>query len=77
MQSSLSLRRERVDGALRRLTGLSPEKVMERGFAFLADEDGKPVASVEDVKEGDRMVARVIDGTIDTRIIGTQQKDQA
>jgi exodeoxyribonuclease VII large subunit len=76
VRGGLALRREKIEGALRRLTGLSPERVMERGFAFISDSEGKPVTSVEHLSVDDEMVARMIDGTIESRIFRIRRKEE-
>ena len=47
-----------------KLDAMSPLKVMTRGYAITQSEDQKIIRSVNDVKPGDRIIVRVIDGEI-------------
>jgi exodeoxyribonuclease VII large subunit len=57
------LRRERLDGLLGRLMGLSPEGTLNRGYAIVRNRDTHAlVSSVGQVTPGDRLDIRVGDG---------------
>lgn len=59
----LSLRRERLEGILGRLTGVSPQGTLERGYAIVRRLDtGAVVRSVGQVASGDGLDVRVADG---------------
>jgi exodeoxyribonuclease VII large subunit len=59
----LSLRRERLDGLVGRLTSVSPTGTLERGYAIVRRcKTGAVVRSVEHVVPGDRLSIRVVDG---------------
>lgn len=47
---------------------LDYSKTMKRGFAILNDGGGEVVFSVEDVKDGDRLSARLYDGELNTLV---------
>jgi len=59
----IGLRRERLDGLLGRLAGLSPEGTLKRGYAIVIHrETDTVVRSVAQVASGDRLDVRVADG---------------
>lgn len=45
-----------------RLEGLDPQQVLARGFAWLADAEGRPLQSVRQVRMGQPVQARLADG---------------
>lgn len=63
--------REQLASLSARLDGMSPLKVMARGYAALSDAAGKPVHSVQDVQPGDGVHARLSDGTLALTVTGT------
>ena len=59
----VSVRRERLDGLLGRLTGLSPKGTLQRGYAIVRRSDTDAVVrSVGQVRSGDGLHIRVADG---------------
>jgi exodeoxyribonuclease VII large subunit len=60
-------RRLVLEGIAGRLHALSPLATMARGYAVLTEEDGKPLTTVDVLKEGDAFVARLHDGRIEAR----------
>jgi exodeoxyribonuclease VII large subunit len=60
---AISVRRERLDGLLGRLTGLSPKRTLQRGYAIVRRSDTDAVVrSVAQVASGDTLDIRVADG---------------
>ena len=53
-----------------KLDAMSPLKVLTRGYALVAKEDGTIVRSVHDVKHKEPIAVRVSDGTIVASVIG-------
>lgn len=51
-----------------KLNGLSPLNRITKGFAYISDKEGKPVKSIEQVKEGENISLIVSDGKIDATI---------
>jgi exodeoxyribonuclease VII large subunit len=47
-----------------RLEGLDPQQVLARGFAWLADAEGRPLASVRQLHSGQQVQARLADGQL-------------
>ena len=58
----------RLQGLARSLEAVSPLATVARGFAILQREDGSVVRSVRDAEAGERLRARVSDGTLDVRV---------
>ncbi len=62
--------RQRFVAQVSKLDAMSPLKVLTRGYAMVAREDGCLVRSVSDVKPKDPIAVRVSDGTIVASVIG-------
>ena len=76
-QERLWLReRERLSSLSARLDGMSPLKVMARGYAALSDQAGRPVRSVRDVSSGDGVRARLSDGALELTVSGAAAKEE-
>ena len=63
-------KRQRFVAQVSKLDAMSPLKVLTRGYAMAAKEDGTIVRSVKDVKPKDPIAVRVSDGTIVASVIG-------
>ena len=62
--------RQRFVAQVSKLDAMSPLKVLTRGYAMAAKEDGTIVRSVHDVKPKEPIAVRVSDGTIVATVIG-------
>jgi len=62
--------RQRFVAQVSKLDAMSPLKVLTRGYAVAAKEDGTIVRSVSDVKPKEPIAVRVSDGTIVATVIG-------
>ena len=62
--------RQRFVAQVSKLDAMSPLKVLTRGYAMVAKEDGTIVRSVCDVKPKEPIAVRVSDGTIVATVIG-------
>ncbi|MHB0988317.1 MAG: exodeoxyribonuclease VII large subunit [Bellilinea sp.] len=62
------LRRARVDGLASRLQALSPLAVLQRGYAVVRGLDGRVLQSVQQVKPGDAITARLKDGELSAQV---------
>ena len=58
----------RIDAAALRLQALDPQQVLSRGYALLADRDGRPVTSIAALAVGDTVSARLADGTAELTV---------
>jgi exodeoxyribonuclease VII large subunit len=63
-------KRRELDGVSKLLESLSYRRVLDRGFALVADENGNIVTSPEAVGPGDGLVITVADGRIDANVSG-------
>lgn len=52
-----------------KLDGLSPLKVLARGYSIAQNSQGKTITSVKDVKQGDEIMTKVVDGSIRSRVV--------
>jgi exodeoxyribonuclease VII large subunit len=60
----------RLQGLARSLEAVSPLATVARGYALLLREDGRLVHGVGDARPGDRLQARLRDGTLALRVEG-------
>jgi exodeoxyribonuclease VII large subunit len=65
---TLKLEAAYIQGLTQRLASLSPQAVLERGFAILYDRDGEHIRSVNQVSPGDRLQAQLNDGTLSAQV---------
>ena len=66
----VAAQRQRFIAQVGKLDAMSPMKVLTRGYALVAKEDGTIVRSVSDVKPKQPIAVRVSDGTIVATVIG-------
>ncbi len=59
-----------------RLLARSPFEQMNRGYSFVAADDGKRISSVEDVSEDDLLRIYVRDGTVLARILSIEKNNE-
>lgn len=64
MQQKMTASRNQLEVYISRLEGLSPLARLRRGFAFVADGDGRGITSVRQVQTGDTVQIHVTDGRI-------------
>ncbi|MBR7178640.1 MAG: exodeoxyribonuclease VII large subunit [Oscillospiraceae bacterium] len=69
-QGNVAGHRQRFVAQVSKLDAMSPLKVLTRGYAMVAKEDGNIVRSVRDVKPKEPIAVRVSDGTIVASVIG-------
>lgn len=67
-QRLVSLARRRLDVVEARLGSLDPRRVLARGYAWLADGEGRTLTSIATLQAGEAVTARLADGEIDARI---------
>ncbi len=68
LKDRLKEERHRLAVYCERLSGLSPLRQLERGYAMVSDSDGKSINSVHHVNSGDQIHVRLIDGVMDAVI---------
>jgi len=64
---------QRVQRSQLRLGLLNPRLVLERGFAWLSDERGVAISSVNHTKVGQSVQATLADGLVDLSVVRTKQ----
>ncbi|NVO07588.1 MAG: exodeoxyribonuclease VII large subunit [Rhodoferax sp.] len=67
-QQALQRRNETCSRAELRLKALDPARVLQRGYAWLTQPDGRPVTGVGQVQLGQDLQATLADGTVDLRV---------
>ena len=72
---NLAKQRQRFVAQVSKLDAMSPLKVLTRGYALVAKEDGQLVRSVRDVKPKEPIAVRVSDGTIVASVIGGKSNE--
>ena len=76
MEQKLMQARYSLKLYLERFSGLSPLKKLNQGFSYVADEKGKTVTSISQVKAGDALRISVTDGTIETRVSSIRREER-
>jgi exodeoxyribonuclease VII large subunit len=64
----LDLQRQQLLQRLELLRALSPERLLERGFALVQHPDGRLVRSIEQVSVGSTLELMLADGKVDTQV---------
>ncbi len=68
--------RDRMEALTRQLAAVDPHGVLGRGYSYTTNESGVLVASIRDVSDGDRIVTRLRDCSIDSVVgKGSRQMD--
>jgi exodeoxyribonuclease VII large subunit len=63
-ERALTQRRERLERVASRLRLLDPALVLQRGYAWLTDADGRAIISTGQLAPGDAVTARLADGEV-------------
>ena len=67
-QQTLAFRRVHVQALEKRLAGVNPTAVLQRGYAWVSDARGQLVRSVGQVQAGERVEVRVADGAFGAQV---------
>ncbi|MGJ7541436.1 exodeoxyribonuclease VII large subunit [Variovorax sp. LT1R16] len=67
-KSGVNMQAERLDRVASRLRLLDPAQVLQRGYAWLEDAQGKALTSVAQAQPGDAVRARLADGGLDLKV---------
>jgi exodeoxyribonuclease VII large subunit len=74
MNATAGRERQRVESLSRYLDSLAPEHVLRRGYSITTrKKDGAIVRTSQDVKPGERIVTRVADGLIESKVDDPKQ----
>jgi exodeoxyribonuclease VII large subunit len=71
---SLQLRQMRLETQVNKLHALSPEAVLQRGFAVVRNQRGSIIRSVSQVSRGDKLQIRVSDGEFSAEVEGPDRE---
>jgi exodeoxyribonuclease VII large subunit len=63
------LRREALGALAVRLEAQNPLRVLERGYAWIVQEDGRSVTTVRQAQVGLRLMATLADGAVDLQVL--------
>ena len=66
---ALRSRRDALGALALRLQAQSPQRVLERGYAWIAQEDGTPVTSIRQAQARRRWTATLADGAVDLQVL--------
>ncbi|MDM0080154.1 exodeoxyribonuclease VII large subunit [Variovorax sp. J31P179] len=69
LRATLARHHERLDRAALRLRLLDPALVLQRGYAWLTDADGRPVMHAAELAPDDHVTARLSDGTVALKVL--------
>ncbi len=68
MKKNISDKRHQLANLCGRLDGLSPLKVLARGYSITENEQGKAITDIAQVKNGDILTTRLTDGIIRSKV---------
>ncbi|MDO4936835.1 MAG: exodeoxyribonuclease VII large subunit, partial [Sutterellaceae bacterium] len=68
VSGDVAIRREKLKGLQKRLSGMDVNRVMQRGFSLVTDEKGKLVRDVKNLKSGDALTVRFAKGSAVSRV---------
>jgi exodeoxyribonuclease VII large subunit len=72
----LKLSKSNLGGLVARLNSLNPMQVLQRGYAIVSDQTGKIVSSVSDVKSGEKINVRLVDGVLESEVKQVKRQDE-
>lgn len=72
LNGAVQAHRQRMDRAQTRLELLDPSLVLQRGYAWLTDEQGHAVTGVNQAKVGQALRATLNDGTLDMSVVSAR-----
>lgn len=72
MEKKLTGRRHRLQLCAGRLDGLAPLKKLQQGYSYTELSDHRPLRSIAQVRQGERLLIHVTDGKIEAQVQGTE-----
>ena len=67
-QVSIKAKKIKIKHIYQLLNALSPQRLLQRGFAFITDEMGNSIYSVRSIKEKDKFLVQLNDGKITANV---------
>ena len=74
MESKLLYNKQRFALYVERMSGLSPLRKLQQGYAYMEDEQGQNIRTVEQVKIGSKVKIHVTDGRIEAKVTGLRSR---
>lgn len=71
---ALASHRQRLASLQARLAALDPRQVLARGYAWLSDEQGHALTSVDDLTAGKTVTAELADGQVRAAVLSVQRR---
>ena len=68
LERSVQAQAQRVQSCAWRLRGVDPALVLQRGYAWLKDEQGQPVSHAAELRPGQAVTATLADGEVDLSV---------
>ena len=75
MEGKIQKERHRLALYIEKMKGLSPLKKLNLGYAYVEDEKGNSVRSVQQVRKGSALSVHVTDGVIYTSVTGLKEEE--
>lgn len=76
MRQNVQQKRYRLAVYAEQMKGLSPLRKLSQGYAFVSDEEGKTVKSVNQVEKGQKLRISVTDGNLEATIDKIEKQDR-
>jgi exodeoxyribonuclease VII large subunit len=70
LRHGLSLQQQRLERSALRLQSVDPRRVLERGYAWLADSAGQAITRAAQTRPGQTLRAELMDGPVDLTVSG-------
>ena len=75
MEQKIQQYRHALGIYLERYKGLSPLSKLNRGYAFVSDEEGRAVTKISQASSGQRLEISVTDGVIEAEVSGCRKEN--
>lgn len=69
LQSTQQSSRDRLAALTRHLAAVGPEQVLQRGYAYVTDEQGKLIRQVDQAKQAGRLTTHLSDGSVKSDVV--------
>lgn len=73
IEHRLEMDKHRLELIVKRLQGVSPLNKLTGGYAYISDQDGNPIESMNQVKIGETLSLRLKDGRVQTKVLKKEQ----
>ncbi len=69
---NMQWQRQHLSGLAARLNALAPQQVLQRGYAWVADAQGRALTSVAQVQAGQQLQAQLRDGVLQAQVLAVE-----